>query len=55
MDNDVARQELIDRLTELARGNDPESNHSQADGLLLAYIGDQEIEDAYDAIKKWYA
>lgn len=35
--------------------SDPEIAHREADMLLLAYINDPEITNAFDAIEKWYA
>ena len=34
---------------------DRESAHSDADDALLKFINDNEIKQAYDNIKKWYA
>ncbi len=50
------REELIKKLKELATKNrDEESDHVKADELLLQFIDDQEIADAFRSIKKWYA
>lgn len=37
------------------RGGDPEANHEEADDLLLRYIDDPGVTEAFRAIKKWYA
>ena len=51
----VAKAKLIAKLKELARSLDEEHAHCEADGLLIEFIGDIEIADAYSAIGKWYA
>lgn len=51
----MTKQEIIDQLRLLAAHDDPEHAHILADALLLAYIADDEIADAYEAIDKWYA
>jgi hypothetical protein len=50
----MSRDELLDALREL-RGGDPEGGHAEADRLLLRFIGDDEITEAFEAIEKWYA
>lgn len=47
-------EELVEKLKEF-QGNEPESEHSKADRLLLEYIGDDKVTDAFNAIHKWYA
>ena len=57
MERGLSKSELIAKLkgiTEECSG-DQEDNHIKADNLLLKYIGDDEIADAYYAIEKWYA
>jgi len=50
------REELLTRLWLLGGdGGDKEADHLMADTLLLEYIGDTEITEAFDAIGKWYA
>ena len=53
----LTKAELLEKLRYLATQNDGdvESNHGNADDLLLRFIHDPEIEAAYDAITKWYA
>lgn len=46
--------ELVKRLNECNSG-DPEADHSQADSLLIWYINSPEVNEAYNAIDKWYA
>ena len=50
----MTKEELIRRLHECAE-KDQEMGHIDADGLLLQYIDDKEIEEAYDSLPKWYA
>jgi hypothetical protein len=49
------REALIAALTDLQSDQDTEGAHRKADLLLLAYIGDPEIEEAYNDVPKWYA
>jgi hypothetical protein len=50
------KEELIKKLNELAEDNrDIEDNHIKADILLLDYINDKDISDAYNKIEMWYA
>lgn len=51
---DVSKEELLRKLSALV-GQDPEEAHARADLLLLEYIDDPAIADAFDAIDKWYA
>jgi len=51
----VTRDEALIELRELAKSQDAEVAHSVADDILLALIGDPEIEAAYEAVPKWYA
>jgi Glu-tRNA(Gln) amidotransferase subunit E-like FAD-binding protein len=51
----ISREELIRILKELANNDDFEIAHSAADSLLLSYIDDEEITEAFDNIGKWYA
>lgn len=51
----MTKEQLIKRLKELSEGGDVEINHGEADDLLLEFIGDKEISDAYNEIEKWYA
>lgn len=52
-----SRDELLARLLALAAkaDDDPEHAHIDADDLLLEYIGDLEITQAFHSIEKWYA
>lgn len=49
----MTRDELLARLE--AIGGEPESDHIEADQLLLKFIDDHEITLAFGAIRKWYA
>lgn len=48
------RAALLDKLRGLEH-EDPESGHVEADRALLAFIDDDEIAAAFDAISEWYA
>lgn len=51
------KQKLIEDLLRIAKENsdDNETAHVLADERLLAYIGGDEIEKAFNAISKWYS
>lgn len=52
----MTKEELIEALKEIAANNDDEEvDHARADALLLEYIGDNEVTEAFDSINKWYA
>lgn len=51
----MVKSELIKRLKALAGEGDPECVHGIADDLLLDFIGDDEVTEAFEAIDKWYA
>jgi hypothetical protein len=51
----MTRDEALAQLRECAKPGDAEISHILADEILLALIGDQEITEAFEAIKKWYA
>ncbi|KKM97958.1 hypothetical protein LCGC14_1162880 [marine sediment metagenome] len=52
----MTRDELIEKLQAIKDdGPEPEINHFNADELLLEYINDQEIEDLFNSIQKWYS
>ena len=50
----MTKEELIKKLNECAK-NEPEAAHGDADDLLIEYINDKEIAEAYDNVPKWYA
>jgi hypothetical protein len=52
---DVGKAELIAKLKELAKSHDEEHAHCEADGLLIDFIDDADVRQAYEAISKWYA
>lgn len=54
-DKQITKEELIKKLKELAKDDDYEMAHVKADALLLLYLNDEEIEEAYDSVGKWYA
>lgn len=56
--------ELIAKLKALSREGKPPrkfgegdagDDHIEADRILLAYINDPRVTEAFDAIEKWYA
>ena len=51
----MTKAELIEKLKKLSEMRDSEQAHIDADKLLLDFIGDPEIKDAFDDIPKWYA
>jgi hypothetical protein len=54
----MTRDELLAKLRELGNeddARDPEADHARADDLLLEYINDPEIAEAFNAFDKWYA
>lgn len=51
----MTKEELIKRLKELPKSCDTETAHLNADNLLILYINDADIMEAYHAINKWYA
>lgn len=53
--NNMNKIELIEALKILRLDSDYEKSHGEADELLLRYINDEEIEEAYNALEKWYA
>jgi len=55
MSERMTKAELIAELKILVNGYSPEENHMEADELLLSYINDAEITEAYRLIKKWYS
>ena len=48
------RETLLKNLREL-HGYDKETDHMLADSWLLEFIGDKEITQVFDDVKKWYA
>jgi hypothetical protein len=55
----MTRQELIDGLQAIYQRQqrdyfDPETDHAEADQLLLDFIDEPIVNDAFDAIEKWY-
>lgn len=62
----ITREELLEELNRIRRYQagteispvkyrDEETDHVDADNLLLNYIADCEISEAFDDIYKWYA
>lgn len=54
-DDETRYLQVLRSLRTIAKDSDSEGGHIDADLLLLAYIDDQQISDAYEDIEKWYA
>ena len=55
---DAFRDPRLTKLVEDIRACDSlstERAHIRADELLLAYIGDAQVADAFEELDKWYA
>jgi hypothetical protein len=50
----MTKQELIEKLGQLVDG-DPEVVHGIAERLLLEYINDPAVTEAFDNVPKWYS
>ena len=51
----ITLEKLITQLTELQKHSDPEVAHNEADDLLLEFINDKRVTQAYNRITRWYA
>lgn len=51
----MTKTELIARLKACAENGDTESAHCDADDLLIGFINDPKITEAYESVPKWYA
>jgi hypothetical protein len=51
----MSKDELLEQLRELVNESDREMAHSKADDLLLEYIGDEEITEAFNSQEMWMA
>ena len=51
----MTKEELITKLKQCELNGDTEAAHSDADDLLIKYINDVDIQDAYEQVDKWYA
>jgi hypothetical protein len=51
----MTKQELIEKLKALKIDEDVEFSHQEADNLLIEFINDIEIQEAYNDLYKWYA
>ncbi len=51
----MTKEELLTKLTALRTSGDPEDAHCEADDLLVEYINDPDIAEAYGDVPKWYA
>jgi hypothetical protein len=50
----VTKEELVTQLKNLSKINDVEQAHVLADRLLLEYINNTEVKEAFHKIEKWY-
>ena len=50
----ISREEVIERLLALQASSDHEQAHIEADHLLLRYISDDTLTDAYMSLTRWY-
>ncbi len=51
----MTKEELVAKLKELSNNLDIEDSHIKADELLLEYIDDIDIINAYHKLERWYA
>lgn len=51
----LKKQQLLKKLKTLQTRYDTEANHAEADKLLLDFIDDKKITEAFNDIQKWYA
>lgn len=54
----MIKKELIDKLNALGGDDidgDPERNHGMADELLLEFINDIDVRNAFKSTERWYA
>ena len=54
MSDEAKLEKLIAELKECNTG-DVEADHANADELLIEYIDDPRVTEAYENIRKWYA
>lgn len=55
-DSKISREGILRALQELKGDHtDPEASHIEADELLLDYINDPEITEAFEGVAKWYS
>jgi len=50
----MEKAKLLRELKKLADIPDKEITHERADNLLLEYIDDKEITEAYEKLERWY-
>lgn len=51
----MTKLELLDALASLGFEDNAEMIHINADDLLLKFIGDMEITEAYEKLPRWYS
>lgn len=47
--------ELLEELKKLENSGDPEEAHARADDLLLVYIDNKKVTEAFENVPRWYA
>lgn len=51
----MTKLELLEKLLEIKKSDDPEQGHAEADDSLLEYINDADVTAAFTALTRWYA
>lgn len=51
----LTRDALLERLREMSPKGDIETLHCRADHLLLRFIDDTEVTEAFVALHRWYS
>lgn len=51
----MTKTELLEELKKCQDDDDTESAHIEADDAILKFIEDDEIQEAYDKVGKWYS
>lgn len=54
-DEKFTKKELLSLLERLSESDDYEVTHILADSLIIKYINDEKIAQAYHKVGKWYA
>jgi hypothetical protein len=50
----MTKEELLKKLKRLQKPGDTREDHLKADKLLLEFINDKEVTEAYNNVYKWY-
>ena len=51
----MEKKELIEKLKKLEHLDDNEYTHREADVLLIEFINDPGVKEAYGNVGKWYS